>query len=282
MQAMEPLADRVKARLQRGVRRTLGALYGYTQPPGANPLLREKLWMIRRACRQFGVRSFADLGGVWGVEGGYTFYALDRCPIDRALLVDTDFTDLVRERAAQHPQLTLVPAEFGSLEAIEQVGRVDAVFLFDVLLHQVAPDWDEVLRRYAEIADVFLIFNQQYTGARTVRFLDLGEEEFFRHVPHSRDDPEFAKLFEKLDEIHPKYARPYRDIHNIWQWGIVATDLERAMSDLGFEQVHHRRCGRWPGLAEIENQAFMFRRRARGSRTGPSGPESSQSPKLNA
>ena len=67
---------------------------------------------------------------------------------------------------------------------MDQVGRVDAIFLFDVLLHQVAPDWDTILEMYAKNVRVFGIYNQQWTGAdTTVRLLDLGEEEYFRNVP---------------------------------------------------------------------------------------------------
>jgi len=254
--------DVVLSRIRAGLQRTLGTFAGVRQPRGAEPLLREKLAMIRRAGEEYGVRSFADLGGVWGVEGGYTFYALDRLEAERALLIDTNFTAEVRSRAAAYPQLSLVRGEFGSDEVLSQVNRVDAVFLFDVLLHQVAPDWDEVLRRYAQVTDLFLIFNQQFTGAQTVRFLELGEEEYFRHVPHLRSEGIFPTLFQRLDEPHPQHDRPYRDIHNIWQWGIVTSDLRRVMDSLGFEEVYHRRCGVWPRLPQIENQSFLFRRRS--------------------
>ena len=256
MSVTAPLTRRVRAQLQR----TAAAWHGYTLPPGANPLLPVKLSMIRRASKILGMRSFADLGGVWGVEGGYTFYALDRLPIERAYLVDTDFTPTVRGRAGDHGALQLVEVEMGSREAIERVAPIDAVFLFDVLLHQVDPDWAEVLRRYAEVAETLLIFNQQYTGERTVRFIELGPDEFFRQVPHTPDEPLFRTFFDRLDEIHPRYDRRYRDIHNVWQWGITTPDLRQCMHDLSYREVFHRRCGRWPGLPRIENQAFIFTR----------------------
>ena len=55
------------------------------------PLLQTKLSMIDFAIDYLGVRRFADLGGVWGVEGGYTFYALDR-GAESGVLVDTHLT----------------------------------------------------------------------------------------------------------------------------------------------------------------------------------------------
>ena len=41
-------------------------------------LLQDKLDLIDFAFSRFGLHSFADLGGVWRVEGGYTFYTLDK------------------------------------------------------------------------------------------------------------------------------------------------------------------------------------------------------------
>jgi len=105
--------------------------------------------VIERAFERCRVRSFADLGGVWAVDGGYTFFALERFDIERAYLVDEDHTDAVRERAEGFTGLELVTANFGARTTADRLGSVDAVILFDVLLHQVAPDWDEILELYA-------------------------------------------------------------------------------------------------------------------------------------
>jgi hypothetical protein len=47
---------------------------GQSQPPPS--LVQSKLDMIDFVLNRLRVQSFADLGGVWGVEAGYTFYAL--------------------------------------------------------------------------------------------------------------------------------------------------------------------------------------------------------------
>ena len=47
----------------------------------------------------------------------------------------------------------------------------------------------------------------------------------FRNVPHSPGEELYKTCFRDLDAIHPEHQRPYRDIHNIWQWGIVDADL---------------------------------------------------------
>lgn len=36
--------------------------------------------------------SFCDLGGIWNIDGGYTYYILRKYGSKHAFLVDTDFT----------------------------------------------------------------------------------------------------------------------------------------------------------------------------------------------
>ncbi|MBA3306250.1 MAG: hypothetical protein H0U25_10040 [Thermoleophilaceae bacterium] len=212
--------------------------------------------MIERAFERCQVRSFADLGGVWAVDGGYTFFALERFDIERAYLVDEDHTDAVRERAKAFPQLELVSANFGSQDTADRLGPIDAVVLFDVLLHQVSPDWDEILELYAPRTRSFVIVNPQWTGkGGAVRLLDLGREEYLRCVPpmdlHS-------EVFSKLDENNPRRGRPWRDVHDIWQWGISDAALTTALERLGFALVYFEDLGRWQGLDRFRNRAFAF------------------------
>jgi hypothetical protein len=224
-----------------------------------NKVLKEKLDLIDFAFTTQGVRSFADLGGVWGVEGGYTFYTLDKHHPSRAVLVDTHPTQIVIARATQYPALQLVAGNFGSETIAREVGSVDAVFLFDVLLHQVRPNWDQVLTMYARQARCFVIYNQQWIGSdATVRLFDLGEDEYFHNVPHKRGEQPYADLFRKLDEKHPDHDRNWRDVHNVWQWGITDSDLEAAATKLGFRLVLKKNYGRFARLANFENHGFVF------------------------
>ena len=123
---------------------------------------------------------------------------------------------------------------------------------------QIGPS--RCIRMYAEITDHFLIFNPQYSGPNTVRLFDLGEEEYFKNVPYTKGEELYKTVFEKMDEIHPQHGRPYRDIHNVWQWGIVDDDLRRVMKEVGFDQVHFEDCGRFPGLEKMVNRAFVFKK----------------------
>ena len=227
-------------------------------PEGLNP---DKLALIDRAVRQLGARTVADLGGVWRVNGGYAFHAAKR-GADKVTLVDLSFTPEVHGRKEKQPRVELFTANFGLAETAERVGPVDAVLLFDVLLHQVRPDWDEVLGNWAPHVKHFVVYNQQYTGPKTVRLLDLGREEYFQHAPHDITQQEYKDLFERPNERHPFYddGRTYRDQHGVWQWGITDEDLRRVMKSLGFTETFYKDCGPWPGLKNIQNRAFIFSR----------------------
>ncbi len=205
--------------------------------------------------------SVADLGGMWAVDGAYTFYTLDTYDVEKAVLVDTNLLDSVIERAQQYPHLTTLRGNFGEPSVIEQVGAVDVVFLFDILLHQVSPDWDEILDIYAPNARYVAILNQQFTGSKsTVRLLDLGPEEYFKNVPRDPMDGPYRDLFGKLDEIHPEHNRPWRDVHNIWQWGITDDDLIEKMRGLGFKMQYFINWGRFQSLEHFEHHAFVFQK----------------------
>jgi hypothetical protein len=224
-------------------------------------ILKEKLELIEFAFRKQNLKSFADLGGVWGVEGGYTFHALDNYNIVNAALVDTHPTEFVKVRSHDYPALRVIKGNFGDDETAREVGTVDAVFLFDVLLHQVAPDWDKVIELYAPNVSCFVIYNQQWTGSfSTVRLLDLGEAEYFRNVPHKRSERPYADLFKKLDEKHPDHDRNWRDVHHIWQWGITDGDLEQVLGKLGFKVALKKNYGRFARLANFENHGYVFTR----------------------
>lgn len=74
---------------------------------------KDKVEIIDQAFSSFGVRSFADLGAVSPPEGGYTFHAFDKYPVNLAVLVDTDITPTVMNRAEKYPQLRVINGNFG-------------------------------------------------------------------------------------------------------------------------------------------------------------------------
>jgi len=214
-----------------------------------------KLDLLDWTFRRLGLTSFADLGGTWAVDAGYTFHLLDHHQVRRGVLVDSGITDTVRTRAADYSALELVDGFFGDREVVAAVGEIDAVVMFDVLLHQVDPDWDEVLRRYAASAKALIIVNPQYTGGPdSLRLLDLGREGYLANVP-----PEQIPVdFDHLDTIDARYGRPVRDIHEIWQWGITDRDLIATVTGLGFTLVRLENAGRWRAMTNFDNVGFVF------------------------
>ena len=241
---------------------SLGALRrrlaGAAPAPERPPLVELKLRTIDAAFALPEVASVVDLGGVWAVEAGYTFHALERHRPERAVLVDDDITPAVRERAAAFGQLELLEQDLGLERTPGDVGPIGVVLLFDVLLHQVKPDWDEILRRYAPLTQAFAIVNPMWDGgAETVRLLELGEERYRRLVP-PQDNLE--GLHDRLDEVNPQRDKPWRDVHEIWQWGITDADVRAVMAELGFAPSFAERHGRWRGLSDFEDCAYVFHR----------------------
>lgn len=206
-------------------------------------------------------QSFADLGGVWGIDAAYTFYTLDRYEITFAFLVDTGFTDAVKKKSRKYENLNLIGGNFGDTTILKQLDKVDVIFLFDVLLHQVKPDWDEILQMYSPVTNCYVVLNQQFIkSGKTVRLLDLGFDEYFENVPHDKEHPTYKALFEKMYDIHPEHKRIWRDIHNVWQWGITDEDLCRRMKDLGFTLQYYKNCGQFGHLKNFQNHAFVFQK----------------------
>ena len=218
------------------------------------------------AVREIGITSFADLdaGATYGKNA---LYAMDRPGVLEGALADArtarsraQLLDMI-EYAAERPGLRVVDGDAFDSATIAEIGAMDAVFLFNVLLHAVAPDWDRVLEVYAARTSCFVIGNPQWKGgAETVRLVDLGLERYVEAVPASVQNRE---LFERLDEWSPAEQRPQRDSRTVWQWGITDEDLKRKLAELGFELDFERSHGRLAGSEAFENKTFVFSRQDR-------------------
>lgn len=214
-----------------------------------------KLRAIDVAFQRFNLKSLADLGAVWAVDAGYSLYAVDKHGASRSVICDDDFTEPVSSRAERDDRIELVRGNFGSEEVAAKVDRVDTILMFDILLHQVRPDWDQIIDLYSERCQSMILAGPWWNGPRTERLLDLGADEYLGVVPM----PEFhAKILEKIDEVNEKRGRQWRDVHDIWQWGITARDLTAKMNARGFELAHFENLGEWRGLARFDDCAFVF------------------------
>jgi len=204
--------------------------------------------------------TFADLGGVWKVNAAYTIYTLKNFNIRKGYIVDTDFNEKTDHVLSGYDNLIKVKANFSSDEIISQIDAVDVIYLFDVLLHQVAPNWDDVLEKYSKISKCFAIYNQQYNKSQnTIRLTDLSLEEYKQIAPQ-REDGLYDFIYNNKNKINSKYEKPWKDVHNIWQWGITDNDLRSKMKSLGFTEKYYKNCGQFSNLEFFENHAFIFLR----------------------
>jgi hypothetical protein len=78
--------------------------------------------------------------------------------------------------------------------------------------------------------------------------------------PHAEGHPSYKDLFSKMYEIHPQHQKPWRDIHNVWQWGITDRDLIQTLENLGFKMKHQKAFGHFEALKNFENHAFVFQK----------------------
>jgi hypothetical protein len=198
------------------------------------------------------------LGGVWNVNAGYTLFALRNYEIERAFIVDTNYNEIVNRKLSRFSKLVKIQGNFGSDDIVATIGNVDAIILFDVLLHQVAPNWDEILAKYAKISSCFVIYNQQYLiGKEAIRLTDLPLKRYKELVPR-RNDGLYDFVFAHFSEINKEYNRPWKDVHNILQWGITDHALREVMDELGYQEVFFKYCGPFSNTDYFENHAFVF------------------------
>jgi hypothetical protein len=222
-------------------------------------IVRHKSIFIDEMLARYAIKSIVDLGGCWGVNGGYSFYALEKGELERAVIVDGNITHLTRERAAAWPQLELIEGALGDEEIVKRVGKVDAAIMFDILLHQVSPDWDEFLQRYSHI-DTLVINNQNWLGPETIRFPDFDVDEYVSRVLHSSES-RVREWYRQHGEFNEEQGKPWRDVHNFWQWGITLKDLVRVLWDLGYRVDYLLNKGMfYPRFPEIETVALIARK----------------------
>ena len=222
----------------------------------------QKLRLIDRAFTSMkpAARSFADLGGVWKVDAAYSLYTLRVHDAERGVIVDTDYPQTLVQKLGRVSQLRVLNGDFADQKVVDQVGPVDVVFFFDVLLHQANPNWDQVLRIYARVARCIVIFNQQYISSEvSIRLTDLPLDKCLELVPRGREAI-YQEAYEHKGEIHPTYGKLWGDIHNIFQWGITDRDLRSVMGSLGFTESYYCNYGMFSTLPAFENHAFIFTR----------------------
>ena len=220
-----------------------------------------KASVVQYGLTRYDITSFVDLGACWGVNGGYTFDGLATQNAARAVIVDGRITDVTRQRAAEYPQVELIEGALGHPDTVAAVGKVDAAIMFDILLHQVGPNWDEFLALYAQNVDTFIIHNQCWLGPETIRFPDLSADEYIERV-YTHDPEPVHGWYARHEEFNDEQQKLWRDVHNFWQWGITAKDLIGTLWDLGYGIDAFENVGLFdPRFPEIEVLSIVARRR---------------------
>ncbi len=225
------------------------------------PLVKQKTKLLDKAISYFEIRSICDVGGCWGVNGGYAFHALET-GVERAFILDGKITNLTLENAEKYGySVQLIQTNLGDADMVKGLPDVDATIFFDVLLHQVSPDWDKFISLYTCKSDVIVIYNQAWTGdSKTLRFVDKGLEWYLANVYYT-DRERVISWFNKHNEYNLMQNRLWRDVHNFWQWGIVADDLIRLMRKCGFDLWYFKNYGQWFNNPMIEKHGYIFKRR---------------------
>ena len=228
-----------------------------------NPLLPHKTELISIAYEISPFRSFADLGGCWGVNGGYSFHArhIAGDAFTKGYVLDQTITPLTKKRLKGVDNLFPYEGLLGSQGAVEAVGEVDALIIFDVLLHQVNPDWDEFLRKWLNSANTAIIYNQNWIKTMdTVRFVDFGFEWYLQNVYFNDDEKKLRGWFDEHHQLNFEQGKPQRDIHNWWQFGIALTDLVRVARESGFSLRYLNSWNSYDNFPWIVDQGMIFTR----------------------
>ena len=92
-------------------------------------------------------------------------------------MVDAIWNKIAMASCIKREKITVIDGFFTDRELPGKIGTVDAVIFFDILLHLVSPNWDEVLKMYSKFTESFLIVNPQFfNSTTTVRLLDFGTD----------------------------------------------------------------------------------------------------------
>ena len=217
-----------------------------------------KVELLCLAAQHFTIDSLCDIGGVWGVDGGYSIYAKNVIGIPKVRLIDSHWTESAKRLCADAGVQIEESFCSDSLEKLKDESW-DAVCLFHFLLHQVSPDWREILRSLAPSVDYFLINNPQWTnGKMGFRLLDEGIEKYFSYVPHQKTEESYAKMIESPHDFDDFHQKANRDLHHIWQWAITNDDLFDCMNSLGFSLKYMRPSTVWEHNENFQDFGFIF------------------------
>jgi hypothetical protein len=202
--------------------------------------------------------SLCDIGGIWGVDGGYGVYAKTVLGIENVRIVDSHWTDTAKQ-CCKDSGVKIVDSFIDTYLNEDKLGIIDCVCLFHFLLHQVSPDWREILRQLSCSVKIVLINNPQWiNGKAGFRLTELNSNKYFSLVPHSENEENYKDLYTAPLEIDALHRKPRRDLHHFWQWAITNNDLISWMNSLGYDLKYIRPGSVWSHNKHFQDYGFIF------------------------
>lgn len=164
--------------------------------------------------------TLAALGGFMAAT------LIRRCPFpSSALILWTISSPQVRERFAGYPHFHVVKGSFGKPETVAALPEVEALFLFDILLHQVDPDWGVILgslyaqgKGHRDVQSAMEGFGEDGAAAGT-RTGSLPSQFSFRGRLRDFEGGCGSNLCEPRRAPRQIRAKRRGDAPDIWQWG---------------------------------------------------------------
>ncbi len=217
-----------------------------------------KLDLLCLANDLYNPNSLCDIGGIWGVDGGYGVYAKTVLGIENVRIVDSHWTDTAKQ-CCKDSGVKIVDSFIDTYLNEDKLGNTDCVCLFHFLLHQVSPDWREILRQLSSLVKIVIINNPQWiNGKAGFRLTELDSNEYFSLVPHTENEANYKDLYNAPLEIDPLHKKPRRDLHHFWQWAITNNDLISWMNSLGYDLKYIRPSSVWSHNKHFQDYGFIF------------------------
>ena len=164
-------------------------------------------------------KTFADIGCMWGVNGGFSFFA-EGCGAKR--VVGVDIYPATKQFAVEHSRLNssvqFVLGDINESDTLRQIGTTNIVFCSGVLYHM--PDPFSLLVRLRSICDELLILRSQLVpempGLRNTAIFYPMLDEAHRN------------LFKTGIGIQKAIAGPYEPEsgYDNWFWGLTPSCVE--------------------------------------------------------
>ena len=219
-------------------------------------IINHKLQILNWLGKNYNIKTSIDFGGIWNVDGFYTKHMHETYSLNKSTIVDRFWPSDLKEK------LDLIGIEcadclFSDFDFENK--SYDVCILFDVLLHQVIPDWRNFLGRISKHCEFIVIYNPQWLRRTSCRLTDLDDRQYFMEIPHEPcEDP--YNYYTNNRQGKCSYAGvQIKDSFRLWQWGITNLDLINAMHNYGFQLIYLKNYFGWTQLKNFQNYGFIFK-----------------------